>query len=136
MRSIYVCVSLIAILISSCCQAQKNAAQIITKLTNNGTKEWYKCGTLSKSDRIPGDKRFVFSKVDMKFKIQTCNHSLQWETNTEYSWTIKRESDGSPPGYVHFNLLIDAKYAGFDFRDDYKTLFLKLPSWNEKMCLN
>jgi hypothetical protein len=111
-------------------------AFLIEKLSNNNKRSWYKCGTLAKTDRMPGDKRYVFSKSDMKFTIQTCTHLLKWKTDTIFSWTVKYESENSPTGFHHYNLLIGNKYASFSFTNDFKTLFLKLPGSDERICLN
>jgi hypothetical protein len=119
------------------CYSQTNTiskALLIEKFTNNNQKSWFICGTLTKTERIPGDKRYVFSKGDMKFRIQTCNHLLKWETDTAYSWAVMYESENSPTGFLHFNLLIGGKYVSFNFTRDFKTLFLKLPNWDET-CL-
>src|SRR4051812_14507284 len=81
-------------------------ALLIEKLSNNNNRSWYKCGTLTKTERMPGDKRYVFSKSDMKFTIQTCTNLMKWKTDTIFSWTVKYESENSPTGFRHYNLLI------------------------------
>ncbi|WP_276366244.1 hypothetical protein [Chryseolinea sp. H1M3-3] len=109
---------------------------LVTKLTNGKTKAWYKCGTLSKTDPITGDKRYVFSRSDVKFKIETCSHLLKWDIDAEYTWAIKYKSENSPSGYQNYNLIIGGNYAVFKFSDDFKTMYFKLPHWKEEICLN
>jgi hypothetical protein len=130
---------LIMMTVKNFCYCQKNTVStkfLIEKISNNNYKGWYRCGTLAKVDKMPGDKRYVFSRSDMKFTIQTLNHLLKWETDTTYSWTIKYESENSPTGFHHYNLIIGGQYAYFNFANDFKTMFLKLPRWNERLCLN
>ena len=108
---------------------------LIEKISGKSSKYWYKCGSLTRTDRMPGDKRYVFSKTAKTFTVQTCTELLKWKTDTVYTWTIRPEKMDSPTGFHHFNLLVGDQYAYFSFSNDYKTLFIKLKEWNERVCL-
>jgi len=108
---------------------------LVHKLTNNGTKYWYKCGSLTKKDRMEGDKRFLFSLSDKKFTIETCSNLLKWVKTSVYNWDILPETDSTPTGYHHFLLKIANKFSRFRFDSQLEKLYVILPNKKEETCL-
>lgn len=108
---------------------------LIQKLTNDSTKYWYQCGTLTKADRKAGDKRFMFALSGKKFTIETCSNLLKWTKASTYNWEIIPETDSSPTGYHHFLLKIGNKFSAFRFDPKMQKLFMILPDKKEEICL-
>lgn len=108
---------------------------LIERLAGRQEKKWYKCGSITKADRIQGEKRYVFRRSNMKFSIETCNYLRKWIADTTYSWNIEMKNDNSRNSFKGYVLKIGNKDAAFRFDDKFKNLYLKLYNWESLNCL-
>ena len=137
MTSIRLTIILTLIFCSSLALSQTITKKLLVlKLTNNDTKYWYKCGTLTKAERVEGDIRFLFTLKNRKFIIETCSSQLKWIRTATYNWEIVPETDNTPTGYHHYLLKIGNKYSSFRLDSKQKSLQIVLPDKKEQTCLN
>jgi len=106
-------------------------AQIIQILTNGSQKSWFKTGSSGDTaDRMPGDRKYMFSNKDMKFSIWVCNNILKWECKETYPWSLQYDIE------THYTLFVNEKPCSFSFDKSLKILTLKLYHWQSPITLH